>query len=614
MGVNGILPRILPSAGRENYDLRSLKDGLIALSAGENITSRKRKGPQTRQQSSKKPVWLRRKIRVAIDLNGWISRACHGHGAYLMDERHLSYHGRAMLSKERLENNSVTFNVGNDLPATNNVENNHRKLPPAIHQQQQVEYISKCINFLLQRITYLTSECNVQILLVLDGSTPPIKQTEVSDRRDKRRKAVEERDSEFSPQKLQQQNGKEVEAIATEKQAFYRISASKRAGSGIDPKLRSMLHSRLLNELRSHSLPFLIAPYEADGQLAYLSNSRMVDAIITEDSDLICLGVERIIYKLGGWNGANETNRSTRVLMGTLLCRKDLGSARGIDLMDFSDVMVVVMFVSAGCDYCNSLKGIGIATARDIVARVFFSRDADVPVLKRVLHELYQFCHKEERARFFPLEDEEKESARRAYERAFLGAVVMYRHPLVYDPFFGDVIANDVSRVHIETSERVFVSATFLRDEELLMEYEPYRKLVMDREAIYEIVGRPREPHMAQNLARGSVDLLNLVNNGSEEDPAELFDLLNGDALAGSSETFNLVHNTQQEEVDFNQLLQGTTSCMSSNSVLQPLSQEFSVAGRGTQQSKSSSDKTQSSLSPDLLASPSPVKHKITKN
>lgn len=614
MGVNGILPRILPSAGRENYDLRSLKDGLIALSAGENITSRKRKGPQTGQQSSKKPVWLRRKIRVAIDLNGWISRACHGHGAYLMDERHLSYHGRAMLSKERFENYSANFSFGNDLPATNNVHNNNGKLPPAIHQQQQVEYISKCINFLLQRITYLTSECNVRILLVLDGSTPPIKQTVVSDRRDKRRKAVEERDSEFSPQQLQQQNGKEVEAIATEKQAFSRISASKRAGSGIDPKLRSMLHSRLLDELRSHSLPLLIAPYEADGQLAYLSNSGMVDAIITEDSDLICLGVERIIYKLGGWNGANETNRSTRVLMGTLLCRKDLGSARGIDLMDFSDVMVVVMFVSAGCDYCNSLKGIGIATARDIVARVFFSRDADVPVLKRVLHELYQLCHKEERARFFPLEDEEKESARRAYERAFLGAVVMYRHPLVYDPFFGDVIANDVSREYIEMPERVFVGASFLRDEELLMEYEPYRKLVMDREAVYEIVGRPREPHMAKNLARGSVDLLNLVKNGSEEDPAELIDLLNGEALAGASETFNLVNNTQQEEVDFNQLLQGTTSCLSSNCVLQPLSQEFSVVGRGTQQSKSSSDKTQSSLSPDLLASPSPMKHKITKN
>jgi 5'-3' exonuclease len=516
-----------------------------------------------------------------------------------------------MLSKERVENNSANFNVSNDLSAANNVGDNNGGLPSAIHQQQQVEYISKCINFLLQRITYLTSECNVQILLVLDGSTPPIKQTVVSGRRDKRRKAVEERDSEFLPQQQQQQNGEEVEAIATEKEAFSRISASKRAGSGIDPNLRSMLHSRLLNELRSHSIPFLIAPYEADGQLAYLSNSGMVDAIITEDSDLICLGVERIIYKLGGWNGASETNRSTPVLMGTLLCRKDLGSARGIDLMDFSDVMLVVMFVSAGCDYCNSLKGIGIVTARDIVARVFFSPDANVPVLKQVLHELYQLCHKEERAQLFPLEDEEKESARRSYEREFLGAVVMYRHPLVYDPFFGDVIANDVSREHSETSKRVFVSASFLRDEELLMEYEPYRKLVMDREAIYEIVGRPRAPHMTQKIAGGSVDRPTLVNNGSEEDPAELFDLPNGDALAGALETINVLHNTHEEEVDFNRLMQGTTSCLSSNSGLQPLSQEFSVAGRGTQQSKSSSDKTMSSLSPDLLASPSPVKHKI---
>ncbi|KAL3805656.1 hypothetical protein HJC23_005900 [Cyclotella cryptica] len=614
MGVNGILPRILPSAGRENYDLRSLKDGLIVLSADDDIPSRKRKIPQTREQASKKPAWARRKIRVAIDLNGWISRACHGHGAYLMDERHLSYHGRAILSKQRVENNdSGNVNVGNELSAANYVDDITGELPSAFQQQQQVEYISKCINFLLQRITYLTSECNLQVLLVLDGSTPPIKQIAVSDRRDKRRKAVNERDNECIPRK---QADDEDEAIATEKEALSRISASKRAGSGIDPNLRSMLHSQLLSQLRSHSLPFLIAPYEADGQLAYLSNNGVVDAIITEDSDLICLGVKRIIYKLGGWNGANETNRSTQGLKGTLLCRKDLGSARGIDLMDFSDVMLVVMFVSAGCDYCNSLKGIGIVTARDIVAQVFFSQDADVPVLKRVLHELYQMCHKEAREQLLPLEDERKEWARRAYERAFLGAVAMYRHPLVHDPFLGDVIANDVSRECVGRSESVPVSTSFWRDEDLLMEYEPYRNLVLHREALYEIVGRPRAPCMAQKMARGLVDKLNQGEREREVDPAHptLFDVRNEDHLAEASETVKVVHNTQGDEVDFHQLVQGTVSCLSSSGGLQPSSQEFSVIGRGTQQSKSSSDKTLSSLSPDLLASPSPAKHHVMNN
>eukprot|EP00956_Cyclotella_meneghiniana_P014292 scaffold21342_cov66-Cyclotella_meneghiniana.AAC.8 len=603
MGINGILPRILPSAGRENYDLRSLRDGLI-------ITSTSSSGSSKRKRS-----WKRRKVRLAVDLHGWISRACHGNGAYLMDERHLSYHGRAMLKRQRAA-------VDNDAPI--------EAAAMQQQQQQQMEYVQKVIYFIMQRISYLEKECNIEILLVLDGATPPIKQCSVDERRDRRKQAVDERDA-YSPVAVKQPPSTDIialdEATTTEREAISRINASKRAGSGIDSTLRTLLHNHLLQELRANNYPFLISPYEADGQLAHLSQSHQVDGIITEDSDLICMeGVRRLLYKLGGWNGTNSANRGSTtssssapdasgLLYGTLLERQDLGSSRGIDLLDFSDGMLVVMFVAAGCDYCDSLRGIGIMTARDIVERVFLnsaSSRREEPVLRRVLNELYQKCHGEARAQYLPLNDEDKAEARDVYEKAFLGAVAMYRHPLVYDPVLGDVIANDVSSSSSTKTSKA--SPQFWRDEQILMDYEPYRKLVTDREALYQVVGSPRPLDLAHKMARGLVDRQGVditenaaplddseSNNNNNVLPDTQDELLNPPATQeNNSSTYN--HDSQPSSQEF--------TVLDTSAATQPSTQEFSVAGgRGTQQSKSSkSSSALSSLSPDLLASPSPAK------
>lgn len=615
MGINGILPRILPSAGRENYDLRSLRDGLIA-----STSTRKRK----QRDRSNRP-WERRKVRLAVDLHGWISRACHGNGAYLMDERHLSYHGRAMLKRQRAA-------VVGDEATTAHVDGGATNEAAAMQQQQQLEYVQKVIHFIMQRISYLEKECNIQILLVLDGATPPIKQCAVGERRDRRKRAVEERDASSPAAKRPSSAETNVidEAATTEREAISRINASKRAGSGVDSALRALLHDHLLHELRANRLPFLISPYEADGQLAHLSQSNSVDGIITEDSDLICMeGVRRLLYKLGGWNGTNGANRGSSgpdasgSLYGTLLEREDVGSSRGIDLLDFSDGMLVVMFVAAGCDYCDSLRGIGIVTARDIVERVFLSgapsreesSGTAAPVLRRVLNELYQKCHGEARALYLPLNDEDKAEARNVYEKTFLGAVAMYRHPLVYDPVLGDVIANDVSSSSSAKASRV--SRQFWRDEQILMEYEPYRKLVTDREELYQVVGTPRPLDLAHQMARGLVDRQGvdttenaaLMNDSESNNNNNVLPDTQDEMLAAldrpptqENDSFTYNHNSQPSSQEF--------TVLDTSAATQPSTQEFSfTGGRGTQQSKSSkSGSVLSSLSPDLLASPSPAK------
>ena len=652
MGINGLLPRILPSAGQENYNLSALSDGVISLTScpsncsrhgkdddddnGDTTSStnygpapkRRRTTTTTTTSSSnnnnhqlkiqKQPHWIRRKFRIAVDVNGWIARAVHGHGAHLLDERHLSYHGRAELRTEHRihkQGEGDPTKSTTTVPTDANTKTNEgaaaaaaqqKKQQEEIQNQQRLEYMTKCISFVLHRIEYLRNECGADVLPVLDGNTPPCKRDTVKIRSDRRKRASEQRDHAAETQEEEEEE--EEEADITEAEALRRISASKRAGMGGQSSLRQELTTSLLSEFRKREWPFIVAPYEADGQLAYLAKNGLVDLVVTEDSDLIALGIPTLVYRLGGWNGANSANRDGfwndgnargssfggYALRGTILHRRDLGASHGINLMDFSDAMLVTMFVVAGCDYCESLKGIGIITARNIVKRAFHGREANEPehdgdhkptkpVLREILEDIYQSCHKEARLQVLPLDDPEKEEARLAYEQSFLGALAMFRHPLVYDPILcKNIIANDVCN---DRDESVSLHPSFLRDERILMEYAPYKELATSRKLLYQVIGSPFAPKIAKDIAEGIVD-----PRTAEHDN----DIMpENDSPQEEEERANFTLLTQQDSQ-------------------QPFSQDF--GGAGTQQTKSSSSTSKgfiSSLSPDLLASPSPVKYYI---
>lgn len=46
--------------------------------------------------------------------------------------------------------------------------------------------------------------------------------------------------------------------------------------------------------LKAEQVPYIVAPYEADAQLAYLEKEGIVDGIITEDSDLLVFGCRNV--------------------------------------------------------------------------------------------------------------------------------------------------------------------------------------------------------------------------------------------------------------------------------------------------------------------------------
>ena len=49
---------------------------------------------------------------------------------------------------------------------------------------------------------------------------------------------------------------------------------------------------------RIPSVRYVVAPYEADAQLGLLARNGHVDAVITEDSDIILFGCTRVVFKL----------------------------------------------------------------------------------------------------------------------------------------------------------------------------------------------------------------------------------------------------------------------------------------------------------------------------
>jgi hypothetical protein len=280
-------------------------------------------------------------------------------------------------------------------------------------------------------------------------------------------------------------------------------------------------------------------------------------------------------------------------------------------LRDFSNAMLATMFVAAGCDYCDSLKGIGIVTSRNIVKKAFhggeadgkYHREGNMPVLRTLLNELFRSCSKDVRSQLMPLDDPEKEGLRLAYERSFLAALAMYRHPLVYDPILGEhVIANDVSVDANDSSRAATASSLFLIEERILMEYKPYKELVTVRENLYQVVGSPMHPRIAKGIAEGLIDPRQLPLQEPGEDAIDTRDneLPNLETTTAMCED----NATSLQLVDEGDLM---TQGSSSGGVRFELATQEMIGG-GTQQSKSSSGTSGmiSSLSPDLLASPSP--------
>lgn len=142
------------------------------------------------------------------------------------------------------------------------------------------------ITFVINRVDALVSQ-GVRVLMVFDGGPLPSKSGTEDERAESREKARQ--------QALDMMRHGNLEGA---RQAFAKsIDVSPEMAARVIDAMR-----RKWGEGRG-AVDWIVAPYEADAQLAYLAKEGLVDAVISEDSDNLPFGVGRVVFKWDGFQG-----------------------------------------------------------------------------------------------------------------------------------------------------------------------------------------------------------------------------------------------------------------------------------------------------------------------
>ncbi|KAL8615225.1 hypothetical protein ACOMHN_050266 [Nucella lapillus] len=171
---------------------------------------------------------------------------------------------------------------------------------------------------------------------------------------------------------------KDVEVSRRERRELNRKKAAQllREGRRAEAKeclqrcvdISSHMALELMNACRARGVDCIVAPYEADAQLAYLNKAGIAQIIITEDSDLLLFGCEKVIFKMDFYGN------------GVLIERRRLNEV--VDIQDgfYTFDKFRYLCILSGCDYLPSLPGIGLAKA----CKVFkVARQTDIRQLLR---------------------------------------------------------------------------------------------------------------------------------------------------------------------------------------------------------------------------------------
>ncbi|KAH3678203.1 hypothetical protein WICMUC_001632 [Wickerhamomyces mucosus] len=119
------------------------------------------------------------------------------------------------------------------------------------------------------------------------------------------------------------------------------------ASIDVTPKMAKTI----MDYLQTQNIKFIVAPYEADSQLVFLEKLKLVDGILSEDSDLLIFGCETLITKLDKFGGAIEIKRENFME----------NHKSPIGFMNNQQLRNVALL--RGCDYTDGIKGFGMITA-----------------------------------------------------------------------------------------------------------------------------------------------------------------------------------------------------------------------------------------------------------
>lgn len=238
-------------------------------------------------------------------------------------------------------------------------------------------YVLYCLKYIR-----ILQNAGVRPIMVFDGRHLPAKR-EIEEKRRELRKVARQRAAEL-----------------------YRLDRADEARSYLK-RCIDVTHGMalaLIKECRKMGVDCIVAPYEADAQMAFFSINKIADVVITEDSDLVLFGCEKILFKLD--------------LMGNgILVEKDklhLSMQMSPDVYNFDKFRY--MCILSGCDYIQSLPGIGLKKA------LKFLKLTANPDIHQTLKKLPSYLN----MRQVVVTDE--------YRDEFMVALATFKHQIIYNP------------------------------------------------------------------------------------------------------------------------------------------------------------------------------------
>ncbi|KAL8816839.1 MAG: hypothetical protein Q9223_004220 [Gallowayella weberi] len=193
---------------------------------------------------------------------------------------------------------------------------------------------TKFVEFSMNRVRMLI-HFGVTPLLVFDGDYLPSKAATENERAKKREEC--------------KRLGLELHRLGKISQAHLELQKAV----DVTPEMAR----QLIEKLKILGVQYIVAPYEADSQLAYLEKKGAIQGILSEDSDLLVFGAKRLLTKLDQYGDCIE------------ICRSDFTACREISLVGWTDDDFRRMAILSGCDYLANINKMGLKTAYRFVRK-----------------------------------------------------------------------------------------------------------------------------------------------------------------------------------------------------------------------------------------------------
>jgi exonuclease-1 len=184
-------------------------------------------------------------------------------------------------------------------------------------------------------------------------------------------------------------------------------------------RITPLLIKSIIEVLKKEKIKYVVSPYEADAQLAYMSSIDMIDAVYTVDSDIVVHGAESIIIRHN-----KDENKLPKYNYASELKYADLYKTKLFGGYDCHDRLLTACIMS-GCDYIDRIYGFTLDKCASTVRKA--------PSLERLLDAI-ETSYTQIMSEISPTSKAyDLLVSRQDYKKSFCKALLLFKYQRVYD-------------------------------------------------------------------------------------------------------------------------------------------------------------------------------------